>query len=46
MWATLTNVERRLYETLGIERRSKDVTPSLEKYLASKQERKCESEIL
>jgi hypothetical protein len=37
MWATLTNVERRLYETLGIERRSKDVTPSLETYLASKE---------
>jgi|RhiMetdeSRZDD1v2_1073273.scaffolds.fasta_scaffold191120_4 hypothetical protein len=30
MWATLSNLERRLYETLGIERRSKDVTPSID----------------
>ena len=32
----ITNTLRRLLETLGIQRRPKDVTPSLEQYLATK----------
>jgi hypothetical protein len=32
----LTNTLRRVLQTLGIERRAKDVTPSLEQYIAGK----------
>jgi hypothetical protein len=35
MWATLSNLERRLYETLGLERRAKPVE-SLQEYLEKK----------
>jgi hypothetical protein len=34
LYATLCNAERRMYETAGLERRAKDVTPSLSEYLA------------
>src|SRR5260221_13400597 len=36
LFATLTNSERRLYETVGLKRRARDVTPSLEGYIAGK----------
>ncbi|GAA0004408.1 hypothetical protein [Bradyrhizobium diazoefficiens] len=35
-YATLSNAQRRLLETVGLRRRSRDVTPSLASYLASK----------
>jgi hypothetical protein len=41
MWATLSNLERRLYETLGLERRAKPVE-SLQEYLAKKNNEKSE----
>ncbi len=34
VYCTLANSERRLYETCGLKRRSRDVTPSLEAYVA------------
>jgi len=37
-YGTLTNALRRLLETIGLERRAKDITPSLSNYLASKAE--------
>jgi len=33
LFATLSNSERRLYETVGLQRRQRDVTPSLQAYL-------------
>jgi len=42
MWSTLSNLERRLYETLGLERRSRDVTPSLDEIAAEIQASKNE----
>lgn len=36
IFATLANVERRQLETVGIKRRSRDVTPSLQSYLESR----------
>ena len=36
LWATLSNVERRLYETIGLQRRTRDITPSVSEYLAQK----------
>jgi hypothetical protein len=33
LFATLSNSERRLYETIGLRRRPKDVTPDLRTYL-------------
>ena len=41
MWATLSNLERRLYETLGLSRRAKPVE-SLQEYLAKKNNEKSE----
>jgi hypothetical protein len=38
LWATLSNVERRLYETIGLQRRTRDVTPTVSEYLAKKTE--------
>jgi hypothetical protein len=34
LFATLSNSERRLYETVGLRRRPRDVTPDLRTYLA------------
>jgi hypothetical protein len=34
-YTTLTNLFRRLLETVGLKRVARDVTPSLEQYLAS-----------
>lgn len=42
-YATLSNAQRRLLETVGLRRRSRDVTPSLSQYLASKAPRPAES---
>jgi hypothetical protein len=36
LYATLSNAERRLLETVGLKRRSRDVTPDLREYLASR----------
>jgi hypothetical protein len=36
VFATLTNSERRLYETCGLRRTPRDVTPSLREYLQDK----------
>jgi hypothetical protein len=36
MFSTLCNNERRLYETVGIKRAPRDVTPSLREYLAER----------
>jgi hypothetical protein len=36
-YATTANCLRRLFETLGIERRSRDITPSLGSYLQAKE---------
>jgi hypothetical protein len=35
LYATLSNAERRLLETVGLKRRARDVTPTLREYLAS-----------
>jgi hypothetical protein len=35
-FATLANCQRRLFESIGIERRSRDITPSLSNYLQAK----------
>ncbi|CUT15796.1 hypothetical protein BF49_6876 [Bradyrhizobium sp.] len=42
-YATLSNAQRRLLETVGLRRRSRDVTPSLSQYLASKAAKPAES---
>lgn len=34
LWATLSNAERRLYETIGLRKRPRDVTPDLHSYVA------------
>lgn len=36
LYCTLSNAQRRLFETIGLERRQRDVTPSLSEYLAAK----------
>ena len=43
LYATLSNAERRLLETVGLKRRARDVTPSLSQYLASKAAKPAES---
>jgi hypothetical protein len=35
-FCTLANCERRLYETLGLQRRARNITPDLQSYLADK----------
>jgi hypothetical protein len=35
LYATLSNAERRLLETVGLKRRARDITPSLGEYLTS-----------
>ena len=35
-YSTLTNAVRRVFETLGLQRRARDVTPSLSAYVAAK----------
>ena len=35
LYATLSNAERRLLETVGLKRRARDVTPTLREYLTS-----------
>ena len=36
LFCTLSNAERRLYETVGLQRRPRDVTPDLKSYLAAR----------
>jgi hypothetical protein len=43
LYATLSNAERRLLETVGLKRRPRDVTPSLSQYLASRPGKPAES---
>jgi hypothetical protein len=38
MLATLANAQRRLFESLGLQRRARDTTPTLAQYLARKSE--------
>ena len=38
LYATLSNAERRLLETVGLKRRARDVTPSLNSYLAARRQ--------
>jgi hypothetical protein len=35
MFCTLSNSERRLYETVGLKRQPRDVTPNLREYVAA-----------
>jgi hypothetical protein len=37
LFCTLSNAERRLYETVGLNRRPRDVTPDIGSYLASRE---------
>jgi hypothetical protein len=43
LYATLSNAERRLLETVGLKRVARDVTPSLRDYLTSKAAKPAES---
>ncbi|MET3967229.1 hypothetical protein ACT4MK_17815 [Bradyrhizobium barranii] len=43
LFATLSNAERRLLETVGLRRRARDATPSLREYLTSKAAKPAES---
>jgi hypothetical protein len=44
MLCTLTNARRRVFETLGLQRRLRDTTPTLAAYLAIKAEAADEAE--
>jgi hypothetical protein len=36
LYATLGNAQRRLFETIGLKRQARDVTPALQAYVAGK----------
>ena len=40
LFATLSNAERRLYETVGLKRRARDVSPDLQTYLRQRERQK------